>query len=476
MMLRMTLHPDQQPGHADAMSLAALLGFALNLLVMYPGMMMWDSIDQLLQARSESLNDWHPPVMSLLWRWLDHVAAGPFPMLAVQLALLWAGGWLVVRAAGARTATARIAVLWLALLIPPVACVMGFIVKDALLAGVLLFAFGLVPVLQMWRVGGPRGRFAAGVALLACCLVLAATLRYNAIGAVWITTAFAIHSLAGRPLRLVHSLGLGLVAAVVFAGLATQINALLTDQPEHPWSSVAAYDIAGVARGTGSVDFIAADDLATLAGDRPGGEWTLARLEQGRQDWNHMLAAGLHVEPSPTLKRVWRQAILRYPTAYLAHRLESFAANLRFGGEAISQCVRFEPLTDFRGRDPQGVAALLRHDYALSPLQCGLRDVIDWLSRRTCLFWPGVYLAVGAGIVLWSLRDVARGTPLPFFLAASGLAQESTLMVLAPAVNYRYSHWLVTSAWLSFLLVAVPAGIAVVTRWQRGRTITGMAT
>jgi hypothetical protein len=74
----------------------------------------------------------------------------------------------------------------------------------------------------------------------------------------------------------VHSLGLGLVAAVVFAGLATQINALLTDQPEHPWSSVAAYDIAGVARGTGSVDFIAADDLATLAGDRPGGEWTLA--------------------------------------------------------------------------------------------------------------------------------------------------------------------------------------------------------
>ena len=45
----------------------ALLGLAVNLLVMYPGMMMWDSLDQLLQARDGSLNDWHPPIMSYVW-------------------------------------------------------------------------------------------------------------------------------------------------------------------------------------------------------------------------------------------------------------------------------------------------------------------------------------------------------------------------------------------------------------------------
>lgn len=467
--------PDAEPRRRHDLDprWAVLAGVGLNLLLVYPGMMMWDSIDQLLQARAGKLNDWHPPVMGFIWRWLDEVAAGPFPMLALQLCLGWAGAWLVVRAAGTRPTVGRIAVLWSALLFPPVACVMGFIVKDALLAGVLLFAFGFVPVVRTWRDGGARGRFTAGVAVLGGCLVLAAALRYNAIGAVWITSAFAIHSLAARPPRLVRSLGLGLVAAVGCAGLATRMNALLTDVPEHPWKSVAAYDIAGVARELGSVDFITADDQVALAGDTPGGEWTLERLKKGRRDWNHMLAAGLNVQPSPTLKRVWRQSIRRHPGAYLAHRLESFAANLGFSGDAVSQCVQLEPLTGFGDRDAAGVATLLRHDYKLTAVQRGLRDTTVWLARRTCLFWPGLYLALGAGIALWSIRDVTRGAALPFFLAASGLAQEATLVFLAPAVNYRYSHWLVISAWLSFLLVAVPAGTAVVARWRNGRSTTG---
>ena len=54
----------------------ALLGLAVNLLVMYPGMMMWDSLDQLLQARDGSLNDWQMgksgstfrPMGTMSWR------------------------------------------------------------------------------------------------------------------------------------------------------------------------------------------------------------------------------------------------------------------------------------------------------------------------------------------------------------------------------------------------------------------------
>lgn len=441
------------------------MGYGLNLLVMYPGMMMWDSIDQLLQARSGEFNDWHPPVMSFIWRWLDMAVAGPFPMLAVQLGLLWAGGWLVVRIAGSGSAAMRIAVLFVTFFFPPVACVMGFITKDAILAGVLLVAFGLVGMLQERGELQRRSRswFVAGVAVLVGCLVLAAALRYNAIGGVWAVSGCAIHALAFRPPRLIRSLGLGLIAAVACTAVATPLNGLLTTASEEPWQSVAAYDIAGVARELGGLDFIAEADRKTLGGDAAGGEWTMDRMEKGRRDWNHMLAAGLHVEPSPTLKRVWRESIRNHPRAYLAHRLKAFGRNLSFAGEAVSQCVGLQPYTDLRELDEQAVAVALRHDYKLSPLQKWLKRSIVWLAFQTILFCPGVYLGLALVALIWGTRPLTRGNPLPFFLALSGLAQQATLFFLAPAVNYRYSHWLVTSAWLAMLLLASDAVVAAAT-------------
>jgi hypothetical protein len=74
------------------------------------------SLDQFLQARSRWLNARHPPVMSLIWMWLDRVVAGPFPMLVLQCGPLWGGGCLLVRDAGPRSDAARVAILVMALL------------------------------------------------------------------------------------------------------------------------------------------------------------------------------------------------------------------------------------------------------------------------------------------------------------------------------------------------------------------------
>lgn len=74
-----------------------------------------------------------------------------------------AGGYLVVRDAGPRSAAAKIAVLLLAFLFPPMLCAMGYIVKDALLARLLMFSFGLAvglrrdPSTGMGERGGDGG-------------------------------------------------------------------------------------------------------------------------------------------------------------------------------------------------------------------------------------------------------------------------------------------------------------------------------
>lgn len=470
--------PTARPADAP-LARAALIGFGATVLLMYPGMMMWDSLDQFLQARSDWLSDWHPPVMSLVWRWLDRIVAGPFPMLALQCGLLWAGGYLLVRDAGPRSTAAKICVLLLAFFFPPVLCVMGYIVKDALLAGLLMFSFGLASAMRCDPAAAPRRGWGhvAGIATLVVCLVLASAMRYNAIGAVWGAAAFAAYTLWPTTATLFRSLAAGAVLAVISTGIASNVNGILTtpEKRSHPWKSVAAYDIAGVARRLGSMDFIPEDDLRLLAGDTPGGEWTIERMQKGRHDWNHLLAAGVRVEASPALKKVWWNTVRNHPWDYLAHRLSAFGDNLRIGGEAKSQCLEMAALTGIWNYKEAEVPALLRHDYKLSPLQERVRYTMLWLARKTPLFYPGVYFLLAVCTMAWSLWASRSGPTVPFFLAFSGFMQQATLFFLCPAVNYRYSHWLVVSGWLAVLLVAADAWVAVARRRRSQRSVAAAA-
>jgi hypothetical protein len=55
--------------------------FVAYLLILYPGFMTDDLAAQLLEARSGSLSDWHPPLMGHIWRALDAIILSPTGML-----------------------------------------------------------------------------------------------------------------------------------------------------------------------------------------------------------------------------------------------------------------------------------------------------------------------------------------------------------------------------------------------------------
>src|SRR3954470_14873666 len=61
-----------------------LIGWLWFLVYAYPGYMSADSLWQLNQARAANYNDWHPPMMAFMWRYLDKIVAGPILMLALQ--------------------------------------------------------------------------------------------------------------------------------------------------------------------------------------------------------------------------------------------------------------------------------------------------------------------------------------------------------------------------------------------------------
>ena len=64
------------------------IGWLLVLAYAYPGVMTYDSVEQLREGRLGVFTDGHPPVMALVWGLVDHLCAGPFGMLAIQTSYL----------------------------------------------------------------------------------------------------------------------------------------------------------------------------------------------------------------------------------------------------------------------------------------------------------------------------------------------------------------------------------------------------
>src|SRR5262245_15735086 len=101
-----------------------------------PGLMTFDSVEQLAEARTGFYTDAHPPAMAAIWRLLDSIIAGAFLMLVLQATTFIAGMYLVLkRAMSERTAAIVTAIC---MFYPPVANPLAFIWKDSLMAGLVL--------------------------------------------------------------------------------------------------------------------------------------------------------------------------------------------------------------------------------------------------------------------------------------------------------------------------------------------------
>src|SRR5262249_13915818 len=73
------------------------IGWVGLLLYGSPGHMSYDSVGQLLEARSGVFSDGHPPAMAALWRAVDSVIAGPLGMLLIQSLAFLAGAYLLFK-------------------------------------------------------------------------------------------------------------------------------------------------------------------------------------------------------------------------------------------------------------------------------------------------------------------------------------------------------------------------------------------
>ncbi|MBA3393827.1 MAG: hypothetical protein H0T89_14360 [Deltaproteobacteria bacterium] len=429
----------------------AVLAGAVLLLALYawPGIMTFDSFDQLREGREGSYTDGHPPAMAAFWGRVDTLIAGPAGMYLIQITVFVAGLYALLRWTFAPQRAA-----WLTFAIavfPPVLAPMGVIWKDALMAAFL--------VLGLAGIG--HGRRSIRIAALGAFFV-ATAVRYNTPAAT-LPLVVLLFQWAPTPATWpgrIRRYAIATAAWITITGAAFAINGALTDKPMHLWhSSTALHDITGV---LAYVD----DDLPDaelgpiLAGSRPlidRDYHATLRARYKPTDFAHLILGPERIWDLPILgdraappeqragvAHAWKELVSRFPGAYVTHRLAVFGKILGFGDKSPGVMVMTK-----RGQHKD-----LAQRFGVSAddwwVQNWIQRRIEKVAHRTPLFRGWFYLVLSLLLLpfAWRQRDVLA-------ILLSGLGLEASLFPLAGTPDFRYSHWLaLTTIVAAVLLIA----------------------
>src|SRR5437660_3288806 len=122
-----------------AVMLLAALGFAITVVVFYPGYSTADARYVYADALAWEFGDWQSPVMGVLWRLVDPIAPGSLSMFLLTAVLYWVAFAMLALIAARRS-------IWLGLLTlalaftPPAFVFVGMIWRDVLFAVIWLLA------------------------------------------------------------------------------------------------------------------------------------------------------------------------------------------------------------------------------------------------------------------------------------------------------------------------------------------------
>ena len=293
----------------------------------------------------------------------------------------------------------------------------------------------------------------------------ATSVRYNAIAA---TLPLVVLLFEWRPgLHWLKRYPIAIAAWLAVTFSSFQFNAALTDHKLHLWHSIAVFDIVGT--------------LAFV--DEDLGDAELTKLFEGTdllvKENIHATARELYTpkdflpitnHPTKTMwslpingyvpppeaqrdaiTRAWKETLLTYPFAYAKHRFAVMAECIGLGASRASGAIAKR---DYRWPENTHKLGL---GTGWSKLQRKLIGFYAFVVRHTPIFSVWMYLVVAFLLLPLAVRhrDVLA-------LLLSGLGLETTLLLVAPSPDYRYSHWLVICTIISAIVLGV--------RRYRGRT------
>lgn len=423
----------------------ATLGCLGTTLAFWPGFVSTgDALYQLRQALGLApLSDWHPPVMSLLWRGLIAVTGTPAAMAVLQPLVLWAClfaiAWCVWDLMESRWASVAVLALGLA---PHILTFVGVVWKDTHMAFAFLATVAVAMVGLRRRPRRPALRwvlFGLGLAFL----VYAVLVRKNAIFAAVPVFAMLVLALWPKPRRSTWLLASGaLVTAIAVPTVAISTFA----RPVH----------------TSQVSQVMLDDLLHVPSVA---ELRAAKVSPDLRD--HLVSAaekcrskglisnvywfcygtGAHgpytaVAHTDEITSLWLEEMPRHIPTYLEYRLQVFSRLL------------FDTRYPYSGHaEAQDLGLDVAHPGLADTLKMYVRGMV---SDLPLLFRGWFWLAAG---LLLAIRPGGGALAMPVrALGLSSVVYILGYLPILPVGIYRYVYWPAVAGSLGLLLLWLGRG------------------
>lgn len=424
-----------------------LLLFVGNILIFYPGHMSNDTIQQLSQAvGSKPFNDWHPPIMALLWSVFISVTGYIASMLVFQLSLLWLSLYLLARYLSQISRKRWVSLLPYALgLSPFVLNISGTIWKDVQMA----LAFLLASVLLL--VYAKKLRANKLVILAIALLVIYGTLmRYNAVLAAIPIVYYCINLYMAKSHKKIK-VGLAIVGGFAILLINLLVGAVFPVEKTHPTSAVMLDDIVSV-RQDRSFDEVSQPLRQHLYDVRSrcmkksvpiNSFWVCA------EDKDRAIVSQTYYKE---LSAFWLKTILQHPLSYIQYRAYTFTL-LLFVPDERAYVYAGGIVPNSLGVKPRGV-------YTTKALGVYVNDF--GYKHFAFLYQAWFWVLAAIALAFMSRRARVHGAYIRM-LAWSALLYIFAYIPMVVAADYRYIYWPVIAVSVGAILLFVERG----KKWAR---------
>ena len=432
------MHRSPEWRRASALAVVALLaaGYALTLLVFYPGIVTYDAKYVYEDIGKHVFGDCQSPVMTLLWAWIDPLAPGAASMFLLIAITYWVG-FAVLAFTTMRHSPGVAVLLPLLALLPPAFVFVGIIWRDVFFAAAWLLAGALGYAAATQHRGGRL--LLQGLAMLLC--ALGVLLRPNALIAAALLAAAIVWPLRFSLKRAV----LFFVPAILcfFAVVQLVYYGALQATRQHPLQSVMIFDLGGISHFAQEnqfpVDWTSTERAQLLNGCYRPTEWDIYWRLKPCDFVMQRIEKQEKLFGTPAIPRAWLRAILHHPLAYLEHRA-AFMRNF-LGGANLTMWVK-------------DIEHLPNDVFPDRPAFAAVRAIHDAL-KPTPLFRAGTWLlaCIVISAFAWRRRETAEGV---FAIGVCGSAAIYVLTFFGAGVasDFRYAYWAVLAALAGAVVMA----------------------
>lgn len=300
--------------------LLALL-FAVNIACFWPGFIQQDSVGQYQQAITGQYSDHHPPMMSLVWHYLDLVHQGEGLMFGLQLAMLYiAMAVLLLTLDHMLTIKQRTVWCLAPLLLPVYPQVLLYavnIVKDVQFAFSFLLAASILAYYTIKHSKPPK--LVVGVLFLL--MLYGAAVKYQGqfcvvVLAVWLGSLLSLRK------KIILSLATGVAIYVLLIASINTINNILVPQKSknYSWEFVKLYDLAAISISMHSDLIPDFNKTASYTFQKLQERFTYPAIDPYIYSTDNILMITRDPQDMSALYKTWANAVFNHPLLYLKHR------------------------------------------------------------------------------------------------------------------------------------------------------------